>query len=189
MGKPVGGEQQDAAAQPSCLNEKGLAFLVGADTEYGRLAMLLDHTFPQTGSGNKTRALLSADDTFPYKRLDALHGWLLGKGLLDAFFEAGEGCGVAGGPKIRCVSLRVVLVTVFQITGKWDVFNFSGTVNLHEGLSDGLEGASLTCTGIDDGVGRLSGAIGQESGEEHVDVREVFDEDEVATLFAVGIAA
>src|SRR5438270_13264340 len=62
-------------------------------------------------------------------------------------------------------------------------------MNLHQGLRNGLEGTSLTGSGIDDCMDVLRRVLaGKEPGKEHVDAGEIIDEDKVAALLAIGIA-
>lgn len=119
--------------------------------------------------------------------------YLLCKGLPDAIFKTREGCSVTCRAEADEVCLRVVLITVFEIAGERDVLDVAWSMNLHEGFGYCLEGASLAGAGVDYGVSGLSGVVvlffGEQAGEEHVDVSEVIDEDEVAALFTVCVAA
>src|SRR5271170_3824096 len=114
---------------------------------------------------------------------------LLSEGLFDAVFECRERGSVTGGAEASDIGLGVVLVAVLQVTGKGDVFDLPCAMDLHERCGDGVEGAGFAGARVDYRVNGLPGAVGQQTGEKHVDAGEVFDEDEVAALLAVGVAA
>src|SRR5271154_5642834 len=73
---------------------------------------------------------------------------LFREGFFDTFFQRGEGGGVTGGAEAHDVRLSVMLVAVLEVAGHGDVFNLAGTMDLHEGFGNRLEGAGFASTGV-----------------------------------------